>query len=59
MIMTQPGNLLNDYEIAVVRLISRGRTDEQIAHQLLMSVRAVESCVLNIYDKLVRITERS
>jgi DNA-binding NarL/FixJ family response regulator len=49
--VTAPGIRLNDYEVAVVRLISVGRTDEQIAHQLVLSVQAVESCVLNAYDK--------
>lgn len=49
--MTAPGPQLNDYEVSVVRLISMGRSDEQIAHQLLMSVSAIESCLLNAYDK--------
>lgn len=42
---------LNDYEIQVARLISMGRSDGQIAHQLGMSVQAVESCVLNAFEK--------
>lgn len=42
---------LNDYEIQVARFISMGRSDGYIAHHLGMSVQAVESCVLNAFEK--------
>jgi DNA-binding NarL/FixJ family response regulator len=49
--VTAPGANLTDTELAVVRLVSMGRTDAQISQHLVISVSAIEACLRGAYDK--------
>jgi pimeloyl-ACP methyl ester carboxylesterase/DNA-binding CsgD family transcriptional regulator len=44
--------LLSARELEVLRLVARGRDNEQIAEELYISVRTVERHLQNVYDKL-------
>ena len=46
------GRLLTPREIEVVRLVAAGRTNDEIASELVLSVRTVERHVSNIYVKI-------
>jgi DNA-binding NarL/FixJ family response regulator len=39
-------------EVEVLRLVARGRSNQQIAEELVLSVRTVERHIANIYDKI-------
>ncbi len=39
-------------EVEVLRLVARGRSNQQIADELVLSVRTVERHIANIYDKI-------
>jgi DNA-binding NarL/FixJ family response regulator len=39
-------------ELEVLRLVARGRSNQQIADDLVLSVRTVERHVANVYDKI-------
>ena len=39
-------------ELEVLRLIARGRSNHEIATELVLSVRTVERHIANIYDKI-------
>jgi DNA-binding NarL/FixJ family response regulator len=43
---------LTDREVDVIRLISQGRTNRDIADELVLSVRTVERHLGNIYEKI-------
>jgi DNA-binding NarL/FixJ family response regulator len=43
---------LSPRELEVLRLIARGRSNQQIATELFLSARTVERHVSNIYDKI-------
>jgi ATP/maltotriose-dependent transcriptional regulator MalT len=47
-----PGSPLTSRELQVLRLISTGRTNKQIAHELSLSERTVDRHVTNILTKL-------
>jgi LuxR family maltose regulon positive regulatory protein len=46
------GLALTDREVEVVRLVARGRTNEEIAAELVLSVRTVERHLSNLYVKV-------
>ena len=39
-------------EVEVLRLVARGRSNQEIAAELVLSVRTVERHIANIYDKI-------
>ena len=39
-------------EVEVLRLVARGRSNQEIATELVLSVRTVERHIANIYDKI-------
>jgi DNA-binding NarL/FixJ family response regulator len=39
-------------EVEVLRLVARGRSNQEIADELVLSVRTVERHIANIYDKI-------
>jgi DNA-binding NarL/FixJ family response regulator len=43
---------LSPREIEVLRLIVAGRTNREIADELVLSVRTVERHILHVYEKL-------
>jgi len=45
-------DLLSDREIEVLRLAARGRSNKEIAEELVLSVRTVEAHLSNIFNKL-------
>ncbi|MBI3964092.1 MAG: AAA family ATPase [Chloroflexi bacterium] len=46
-----PGNL-TEREVAVLRLIAAGKTNREIAEELVLSIRTVERHISNIYTKI-------
>jgi NarL family two-component system response regulator LiaR len=49
----KPGTqILTDREIEVLRLVAKGRSNRQIATQLVLSKRTVQSHLRNIFNKL-------
>jgi HD-GYP domain-containing protein (c-di-GMP phosphodiesterase class II) len=49
-------NDLTDREIAVLRLLARGLTNQQIAEELVLSTRTVGNHLAHVYDKIGRRT---
>ena len=47
-----PRELLTARELEVLRLVARGRSNQEIAAELVLSVRTVERHIANIYDKI-------
>jgi DNA-binding CsgD family transcriptional regulator/tetratricopeptide (TPR) repeat protein len=49
---TSPLSELTDREVEVLRLVATGRTDAQVAEQLVLSIRTINSHLRSIYSKL-------
>ena len=48
---TEPGTDLTDAELTVVRLVSMAKSDQQIAGELVISIRPAQARLRNAYTK--------
>jgi DNA-binding CsgD family transcriptional regulator len=50
-VRTEPGTALTDRELMIVRLVSMGRSNGEIANQLFISIRTVHTHLHHAYVK--------